>query len=119
MDLGECRFYYAGEDMNFVIFSDDACRARFLESIRLLPMAESRAYAYAIEPGPNSHWVVVRQTNGEKMNWRLFLRVGEKFLEKRTGEFPKELQDKLRERFGKLTASLLGGEGTQPSEVSL
>jgi hypothetical protein len=119
MDLAECRFYYAGEDMNFVIFADGACRARFLESIRLLPMAESRAYAYAIEPGANTHWVVVRQTNGEKMNWRLFVRTGEKFSEKRTGEFPKELLDKLRERFGKVTASILSGEGTQPPEALL
>jgi hypothetical protein len=113
MELGECRFYYAGEEMNFVVFSDGACRARFLESIRLLPVAENRAYAYAIEPGVNSQWVVVRQTNGNKMGWRFFLRAGEEFPEKRAAEFPKELRDQVRERFGKLTPSRSAGENTQ------
>jgi hypothetical protein len=119
MELGECRFYYAGEEMNFVVFSDGACRARFLESIRLLPIAESRVYAYAIEPGANSHWVAVRQTNGNKMVWKFFLRAGEKFPEKRTGEFPKELRDKVLERFGKLTRPHSAGEMAQPSLLSL
>jgi hypothetical protein len=95
MDLGECRFYYAGEEMNFLVFSDGACRTTFLETIRLLPIMASQVHAYAIEPGADSQWVVVRQTNGKKMDWRFFLRAGEKFLEQPPGEFPKGMREKI------------------------
>jgi hypothetical protein len=98
MELGECRFYYGGEQMNFVVFSDGACRTTYLETIRLLPITGSQVHAYAIEPGADSQWVVVRQTHGKKMDWRFFLRAGEKFLEHPPGEFPKQLRDKVLER---------------------
>src|SRR5438552_10497346 len=35
MDLRESKFYYAGHDMNFAVFSDYPCRVRYVESIRL------------------------------------------------------------------------------------
>jgi hypothetical protein len=98
MDLGECRFYYAGEEMNFLVFSDGACRTTYLETIRLLPILASQVHAYAIEPGADSQWVVVRQTHGKKMDWRFFLRAGVKFLEHPPGEVPKQLRDKVLER---------------------
>jgi hypothetical protein len=99
MDLAECRFYYAGEEMNFVVFSEGTCRTIFMESIRLLPIMGSQGYAYAIQPGADSQWVVAVQTNGKKMDLRVFLRSGEKFLEHPPGEFPKELREIILECF--------------------
>jgi hypothetical protein len=99
MELGECRFYYGGEEMNFAVFSDGACRSTYIESIRLLPISESQVYVYAIEPGANSQWVVVKQTQGKKNHLRVFLRAGEEFLENPPGEFPKELRERILERF--------------------
>jgi hypothetical protein len=98
MELAESRFYYAGEEMNFLVFSDGACRTTYLETIRLLPIMGSQVHAYRVEPGADSQWVVVRQTNGKKTDWRFFLRAGEEFLEHPPGEFPKGMRDKILER---------------------
>jgi hypothetical protein len=35
MDLKESKFHYAGQDMNFVVFSDYPCQVRYVGSIRL------------------------------------------------------------------------------------
>ena len=98
MDLGEWRFYYAGEEMNFLVFSDGTCRTTYLETIRLLPILGGQVHAYRVEPGADSQWVVVRQTNGKKTDWKFFLRVGEQFQEHPPGEFPKGMREKILER---------------------
>jgi hypothetical protein len=96
----ECRFYYAGEDMNFVMYSEGTCRTLYIESIRLLPtIMGSQGYAYALEPGADSQWVVVVQTNGKKMDLRVFLRAGQQFQEHSPGELPNELRENILERF--------------------
>jgi hypothetical protein len=84
--------------MNFVVFSDGACRTTYLDTIRLLPIMGSQVHVYGIEAGADSQWVIVMQTDGKKRDWRLFLRTGEKFVEKPPGEFPIELRDKILER---------------------
>ena len=98
MNLGEWRFYYVGEEMNFLVFSDGTCRTTYLETIRLLPVLGGQVHAYRVEPGADSHWVVVRQTNGKKTDWRFFLRGGEQFLEHPPGELPKGMRDQILER---------------------
>jgi hypothetical protein len=57
MDLRESKFYCAGAELNFVVFSDHPCRVRYLDSIPL-PMSQSVS-VYAIEPAADSQWVVV------------------------------------------------------------
>ena len=50
MELRDYRCYYGGHDMNFAIFSDDLCRARYLESI-VLSLGQARVDVYEFEPG--------------------------------------------------------------------
>ncbi|MEW5977718.1 MAG: hypothetical protein AB1898_18145 [Acidobacteriota bacterium] len=105
MELRDCKFYYGGQDMNFAIYSDDPCRARYLESIPL-PIAQTRVDVYEIEPGSNAQWILVRQKDGDKDNVKLFIRRGERFLENETERVPKELRKKIVQRFPKLSSEL-------------
>ena len=91
--------------MNFAVFSDDPCCARYLESIPL-PIAQTRVDVYEIEPGDKTQWVVVKQKDGDKDKLKLFVRKGEKFLENETQSLPNELKKKILQRFPKLTNEL-------------
>jgi len=102
MELRECKFYYGGQEMNFAVFSDGPCRARYLESIPL-PIAQTRVDVYEIEPGAKTQWILVRQKDGDKDNIKLFVKRGEKFLENAAQPLPKELRTKILQRFPKLT----------------
>lgn len=33
MELRDCKFFYGGQEMSFSVFSNDPCRARYLDSI--------------------------------------------------------------------------------------
>ena len=57
MDLRESKFYCAGAELNFAVFSDHPSRVRYLDSIPL-PMSQSVS-VYAFEPAADSQWVVV------------------------------------------------------------
>ena len=89
MELRDFKFYYGGQEMNFAVFSDDPCRARYLESIPL-PIAQTRVDVYEIEPGAKTQWILVRQNDGDKDNLKLFVRKGEKFLENEAQTLPKD-----------------------------
>jgi hypothetical protein len=80
MDLRESKFYYAGHDINFAVFSDHPCRVRYVERIRL-PIGETSVEVYGIEPGANSQWIVVQQRNDGKGSLKFFVRGGEIFRE--------------------------------------
>ena len=103
MELRNCKFYYGGQEMNFAVFSDDPCCARYLESIPL-PIAQTRVDVYEIEPGNKTQWIVVQQKDGDKDNFKLFVRKGEKFVENETHSLPNELKIKIVQRFPKLTS---------------
>jgi hypothetical protein len=102
MELRDCKFYYGGQEMNFAVFSDDPCRATYLESIPL-PIAQTRVDVYGIEPGAKTQWILVKQKDGDRDNVKLFIRKGEKFLENETQSVPKELKKQILQRFPKLT----------------
>jgi hypothetical protein len=104
MELNQCKFYFAGDILNFVVFSDSPCRARYLERIRLLPISANEVYVYEIEPGAESQWVLVRQSEGTKKRLQLFLRRGERFLEPDPPELPAELREQILRRYPALTA---------------
>jgi hypothetical protein len=108
MDLDENRFYYAGLDMNFTIFSDSPCRVRHLESIPL-PMGQNSVDVYAIEPGVASHWVVVQQTEQRKSRLKFFVREGERFHESLRHHLPEHLKENILRRVHKLS-----GDGEPP-----
>jgi hypothetical protein len=103
MELRDCKFYYGGQDMNFAVYSDDLCCARYLGSIPL-PIAQTRVDVYEIEPGANTQWVVVKQRDGDKDNLKLFVRKGERFLENESQQLSKALKEQILQRFPKLTA---------------
>ena len=102
MELRDFKFYYGGQEMNFAVFSDDPCRARYLESIPL-PIAQTRVDVYEIEPGAKTQWILVKQKDGDKDNLKLFIRKGEKFLENESQTLSKELKKKILQTFPKLT----------------
>jgi non-ribosomal peptide synthetase component E (peptide arylation enzyme) len=105
MELRECKFYYAGHEMNFAVFSDDPCRARYLESIPL-PIIQTKVDVYEIEPGANTQWVAIQQKDGDKTQLKLFVRKGEKFSESQAQHLPKELKKKIMQRFPRLAPEL-------------
>jgi len=73
MDLNQSKFYYAGEALNFAVFSDHACRVKYVESIRL-PIGRAQVEVYTIEPSAGSQWIAVQQRNDGKSSFRFFVR---------------------------------------------
>ena len=65
MELREHKFYYGGEDLNFEIFSDTPCRARYCERISIPPLRIG-VDVYEIVPGADTSWVVIKEISGEK-----------------------------------------------------
>jgi hypothetical protein len=104
MELRECKFYYTGEAMNFRVYSDHPCRARYGESIRLLPVSPTLVQVYELEPGAESRWVVVRQREGKSNRLQLFLRSGEQFLEQEAAGHPPTVNEEILKRYPGLTA---------------
>jgi len=115
MELSECRFYLAGEEMNFVVYSDDLCRSKYLESIRLLPIGSMKVHVYEIEPGIHSEWVAVTQREGRRSCLKIFIRSGERFVENQARELPQELKKKIVGRFPKLISEYKPGSAGQTS----
>lgn len=115
MELSQCRFYLAGEDMNFAVYSDDLCRSKYLESIRLLPIGNMKVHVYEVEPGAHSEWVAVTQREGRRSCFKLFVRNGERFVENQTQELPQDLKKKIVERFPKLISESRSGSAGQTS----
>jgi len=100
MDLNESKFYYAGEDMNFAVFSDCPCRVRYVESIRL-PIGLAPVEIYTIEPAANGQWIVVEQKNDGKSSLKFFLREGEVFRENQLHNLPPHLKEQIMQRIPK------------------
>ncbi|MCI0622459.1 MAG: hypothetical protein L0387_12490 [Acidobacteria bacterium] len=115
MDVRESKFYYAGHDVNFAVFSDYPCRTRFVESITLPSYAAVEVYT--IEPGANSQWIVVQQRNDGKSSLRFFVRDGETFRENQSHDLPKQLKDDILQRIPKSSAN--GKNPRAPSEVGI
>lgn len=99
MKLTECSFYRSGKDVNFSVFSDDVCRVHHMKSISL-PLGGD-VDVYDVEPGPRSHWIVVRQTEDGKLELRWFVRKGEDFEEHR-GNVSQAVKAAVGERFPQL-----------------
>jgi len=116
MDVRESKFYYAGHDMNFAVFSDYPCRARFVESITL-PISYTPVEVYIIEPGANSQWIVVQQRNDGRSNLRFFVRDGETFRENQSHDLPKQLREDILQRIPKSSAN--GENPRAASEVGV
>jgi hypothetical protein len=105
MDLRESKFYYAGDDMNFAVFSDYPCRVRYIESIPL-PIGQAPVEVYAIEPGANSQWVMVQQSNDGQSSLKFFLREGEIFRENQSHDLPEHLKEQIWQRVPKSSANI-------------
>ncbi len=106
MDLSESRFYYAGDDLNFAVFSDYPCRVRYIESIRL-PISQASVQVYAVEPAGDSQWIVIQQRKDGQSTLKFFLREGEIFRENESHHLPKHLKEPILQRLSKLS---LNGE---------
>jgi hypothetical protein len=100
MDLKESKFYYAGDDMNFAVFSDYPCRVRYVDSIRL-PIDLALVEVYTIEPASNGQWVVVEQKNEGKRSLKFFFREGEAFRENQSHNLPLHLKEQIMQRIPK------------------
>jgi|SwirhirootsSR3_FD_contig_31_18860030_length_601_multi_3_in_0_out_0_1 hypothetical protein len=96
MKLTDCNFFRSGRDVNFSVFSDDVCRVYHRRSISL-PLGGD-VDVYQVDPGPKSHWIVVRQTEDGKHELRWFLRKGSNF-EEGNGSVPQALKAQVGERF--------------------
>src|SRR5262245_57835583 len=104
MELRECKFYHAGQDMNFAIFSDSPCLTRYLQSIRL-PLGPSHVDVYEIQPGAKTQWIVVKHVDGDETALQIFTRQGEGFLENELQNLPSEMKGKIVQRFPKLRSA--------------
>jgi hypothetical protein len=104
MDLKESKFYYAGHDMNFAVFSDYPCRVKYVDSIPL-PISQAPVEVYAIEPAADSQWIVVQQSNDGKTSLKFYLREGEIFHENESGDLPQHLKEHILQRIPKSPGS--------------
>ena len=103
MELQHQKFGYAGNDMNFAVFSDDPCRVSYVESIAI-PIGHTQVQLYGIEPGARTKWIVVKQLDGHKATLKVFLRQNEKFLENQIDDLPQETRSQIMQRFPNLAA---------------
>jgi hypothetical protein len=102
MRLSECRFYYSGEELNFSIFSDGVFRAKHVDSFVMRLMGNLQVDVYEIAPPAAGRWLVVRQTNGEEITYKWFVREHEAFLEKEDGEVSNQVRSEVLHRFPQL-----------------
>jgi len=105
MELKECKFYCSGREMNFAVFSDDSCRACYLQSIPL-PIIQGQVDVYEIEPGKNTHWILIKQKDGERNIVKIFVRHGNRFVENRLRQLSKQMQQRIFNRFPRLRFEL-------------
>ena len=103
MELQHHKFGYAGNDMNFAVFSDDPCRVSYVESIGI-PIGHTQVQLYGIEPGARTKWIVVKQLDGPKATLKVFLRQNEKFLENQIDDLSQETRSQIMQRFPNLAA---------------
>ena len=104
MELRGCSFYYAAQEMNFAIFSDDPCLIRYMRSIPL-PIGPTQVDVYEIEPGAKTQWIVVKQVDGNTGVLRIFIRDGEAFLENQFQNLAGEVKRKIVQRFPNLRSA--------------
>ena len=101
MELRDHKFYFAGEAMDFAVFSNGRWRANYMDSIAL-PISRNRVDIYEIEPGADTQWVVVRQRDCDTNRFRFFVRKREEFLEKKPQRLSKTLKKEILQKFPKL-----------------
>jgi hypothetical protein len=70
-------------------------------------VGEIQVDVYELSPAPTSRWLVVRQTNGEEMNYRWFVRERDEFVEKQEWEVPVQLRTEVVGRFPQLREPML------------
>jgi len=81
MDLRDCRFYQGSYGLNFTVYSDQPCRACFLDRI-VLPIDQQAVEIFAVEPGPQTRWVVIQtMADWDARLLRYFVRRGQEFPE--------------------------------------
>ncbi len=102
MELRDCKFFYGGQEMSFSVFSNEPCRVRYFDSITV-PFVQTRVDVYQIEPRPKTRWVLIKQKDGGKDSFRLFVRQGERFVESQEQVLSKELWGEIIGRFPVLT----------------
>ena len=105
MDLKECKFYHAGQEMNFVTFSDYPCLTRYLQRIPLW-LSQTHVDVYEVEPGAKTQWVVVKHVDGSKSTFKIFIRDGEVFSENQFQNLDGEVKRKIVQRFPELRSAL-------------
>src|SRR5882724_1373561 len=98
MELQQYKFCYAGNGMNFAVFSDSPCRISYVKSVPI-PIGPSQVELYEIEPGARSQWIVVKQVDGHKNTLKVFLRENEKFLEHSMDQLSRETKKQIMQRF--------------------
>jgi hypothetical protein len=97
MELAKARFFWSGADLQFAVFSDGICRARFLQRFPL-PLTRTEVEMYEIEPGEKAHWVLVQQTDGEKRRVKYFARRGKRFVEGSPKSLPLKVRKAVHKR---------------------
>jgi len=65
-------------------------------------VGEIQVDVYELSPAATSRWLVVRETNGEEMNYRWFVRGHDEFIEKQDWEVPDQLRSEVLHRFPQL-----------------
>jgi hypothetical protein len=105
MDLSNCKFFHAGEEISFSIFSDSPCRARYIDSIST-PLTDTKVEVYEIHPGYNTQWLVILQREGEVRRIRVFVRKGNEFVENPAEKLPTEFKRRIALRFPILSMAL-------------
>lgn len=109
MELSTCRFY-CGEEIQFAVFSDAACRACYLEHIPV-PFGSVGVDAYEIKPGTRSRWIVIRQKEGNHSECKWFMRKGSNFVERPRTHIPKKVKAEVFHKFPLLAEELSAGVG--------
>ncbi len=89
--------------MNFSVFSDYPCRTRYIDSIAT-PLTESKVEVYEIEPGNSTQWIVIQQREGEERRLKLFIRLGNEFVESQALLISPDLKKNIVLRFPVLSA---------------
>lgn len=80
MNLAECRFCHAGQDVRFTVFSDNPVMAR-LEDVVTMEFPIGQAEIYRLEPSANTHWVSVLESTQGKLQSRSWARFKGEFFE--------------------------------------
>lgn len=79
MNLTQCRFTHAGQDIRFTVYSDGVVATKLIDVISMEMIGQ--AELYSLEPSPAVHYIAIVENDLGRETSRYWKRFGTEFIE--------------------------------------